>query len=217
MPGCARPGLLWGVTSLSLSCLHLFACFFNKNTCNRVYRRAQLAQWSNAVDRHIQQLLKDGMLVKLSGGLYHCPQKTAFGTAPADAALLVAAFLNDDRFLITSPNVYNTLGVGTTQLYNDTIVYNHKRHGRYTLGGRVFEFRMKPTLPQQLSHEFLLVDLVNNLGQLAESAAQIKVRIADKVTFMDHSALLQAARYYGKVGTRKFFAAILADAELNYG
>ena len=182
----------------------------------QVYRRAQLAQWSNAVDRHIQQLLDDGTLVKLNGGLYHYPEKTTFGAAPADDAVLVSAFLKDDRFLITSPNAYNALGVGATQLYNDTVVYNHKRHGRYTLGGRVFDFRVKPDLPTKLSHEFLLVDLVNNLEQLAENTAQVKARVADKVASMDHRTLAQAVRYYGKVGTRKFFAALLPQAELRY-
>lgn len=181
-----------------------------------VYRRAQLAQWSNAVDRHIQQLQDNGTLVKLKGGLYHYPETTAFGAAPADDATLVHAFLKDDRFLITTPNAYNALGVGTTQLYNDTVVYNHKRHGRYTLGGRVFDFRMKPDLPERLSHEFLLVDLVNNLGQLAENAAQVKARIADKVASMDRRALVKAVRYYGKVGTRKFFAALLPESEQFY-
>ena len=35
-----------------------------------VYRRQDLAQWSKAVDRHIKQLLDEGTLTKLSGGLY---------------------------------------------------------------------------------------------------------------------------------------------------
>lgn len=69
---------------------------------------------------------------------------------------------------MVSPNAYNSLGVGTTQLYDKTVVYNHKRHGTFSLGGRNFEFRMKPTFPKALSKEFLLVDLVNNLDRLAE-------------------------------------------------
>ena len=51
------------------------------------------------------------------------------------------AFLRDHRFLLTSPNAYNSLAFGTTQLYNQTVVYNHKRHGQFELGGgRVFEY-----------------------------------------------------------------------------
>ena len=57
--------------------------------------------------------------------------------------------------------------VGTTQLYDKTVVYNHKRHGNFSLGGRKFDFRVKPSLPRTLSREFLLVDLVNNLDWLS--------------------------------------------------
>src|SRR3984893_17405908 len=111
----------------------------------QVYRREDLARWSNAVDRHLKQLVKDGTLTKLSGGLYAYPKETDFGKAPPDDRTLVKTFLKDDRFLLASPNAYNRLGVGTTQLYDKTVVYNHKRHGTFTLGGRTFEFRMKPT------------------------------------------------------------------------
>ena len=77
--------------------------------------------------------------------------------------------MKDRRFLLASPNAYNRLGVGTTQLYDKTVVYNHKRHGRYSLGGRTFDFRMKSSFPKTADTEFLLVDLVNNLNQLAEN------------------------------------------------
>lgn len=177
----------------------------------QVYRRAQLAQWSNAVDRHIRQLLEDGTLVKLKGGLYHYPEKTTFGAAPADDETLVRAFLKDDRFLITSPNMYNTLGVGTTQLYNESVVYNHKRHGRYKVGERLFDFRVKPDLPKTLSQEFLLVDLVNNLDRLAEDVSRVKERVKRKAYSVDREALKQAVHCYGKVGTKKFFANVLSE------
>ncbi len=36
--------------------------------------------------------------------------------------------------LLASPNAYNSLGVGTTQLYDKTVVYNHKRHGEFHAG-----------------------------------------------------------------------------------
>src|SRR5688572_17067627 len=96
-----------------------------------VYRRADLQAWSNAVDRHLQQLVKENALEKLSGGLYYVPKKTAFGKTPAGEHELVRTFLKDDRFVVTSPNDYNGLGVGTTQLYNTRYVYNHKRHGNF--------------------------------------------------------------------------------------
>ena len=114
----------------------------------RVYRRAELAQWSNAVDRHLGSLLDEGFVQKLSQGLYYVPRQTAFGAAPPDEESLVRSFLKDDDFLLTSLNAYNSLGVGTTQLYNTRIVYNHKRHGEFKLGGRNFFFHSKHRFPK---------------------------------------------------------------------
>lgn len=171
----------------------------------QVYRREDLAQWSNAVDRHLKQLVQEGSLSKLAGGLYSCPKQTSFGKAPAEDEKLVGTFLRDDRFLLASPNAYNRLGVGTTQLYDKTVVYNHKRHGTFSLGGRTFEFRVKPSLPRTLSKEFLLVDLVNNLDRLAENQDQVLERVKEHAASYDVPKLQRAARDYGKVRTKRFF------------
>jgi len=48
----------------------------------KVYRREDLAHWSNAVDRHLRQLMEEGTLIKLAGGLYAYPRQTVFGKAP---------------------------------------------------------------------------------------------------------------------------------------
>ncbi|MFZ5672814.1 MAG: hypothetical protein ACOZAM_07605 [Pseudomonadota bacterium] len=175
-----------------------------------VYRRADLARWSSAVDRHLKQLVGDGALAKLSGGLYVVPKRTVFGDAPAEDGKLVKSFLKDDRFLLTSPNAYNSLGVGTTQLYDKTVVYNHKRHGRFSLGGRTFDFRMKPSFPKKLTPEFLLVDLVNNLDRLAESKVDVLARVTERAATYDRRRLCSAVRDYGNVRTKRFFRDALA-------
>ena len=175
----------------------------------QVYRREDLARWSNAVDRHLKQLVEDGTLKKLSGGLYSYPVSTVFGEAPATDDKLVYAFLKSDRFLVASPNAYNSLGVGTTQLYDKTVVYNHKRHGAFSLGGRKFAFRRKPAFPSKLSQEFLLVDLVNNVNELAEDKDDVLARVAEKAASCDAARLQRAANNYGKVRTRKFFSEVL--------
>jgi hypothetical protein len=175
----------------------------------RVYRREELARWSNAVDRHLRQLVSEGTLTKLAAGLYAYPKQTVFGKAPAEDDKLVGTFLKDDRFLVASPNAYNGLGVGTTQLYDKTVVYNHKRHGSFTMGGRTFDFRVKPSFPKRLSREFLLVDLVNNLDRLAESKEEVLARVRERVASLDVPRLQRAARDYGNVRTKKFFARTL--------
>ncbi len=181
----------------------------------QVYRRADLRQYSNAVDRHLKKLVENGTLVKLSGGLYSYPKKTVFGPAPATDETLVRAFLKDSRFLLSSPNAYNTLGAGTTQLYNETIVYNYKRHGKFSLGGRVFDFRRKPFLPTKLNNEFLLVELVNNLEQLAEDREKVLEHAKVRACAMAGRRLSSAVRRYGKIGTKRFFADALNDESLN--
>ena len=152
------------------------------------------------------------MLTKLAGGLYAYPKQTVFGKAPAEDDKLVEAFLKDDRFLLASPNAYNSLGVGTTQLYDKTVVYNHKRHGDFQLGGRKFAFRVKPSFPKSLTKEFLLVDLVNNVDQLAESKQEVLARVIEKAASCDFRRLERATRNYGNVQTKKFFANALKPA-----
>lgn len=181
-----------------------------------VYRRADLARWSNAVDRHLLQLQEEGFLKKLSGGLYYRPKHSAFGATPADDEALVQAFLKDHRFLLTSPNLYNTLGLGTTQLYNETVVYNHKRHGRYKLGGRTFRFAVKPHFPASPTPEFLLVDVVNNLNQLAEDKEEILKRVQDKIRSMEKQSLVKAVQEFGNAKARKFFSQTLGDITPHY-
>jgi hypothetical protein len=182
-----------------------------------VYRREDLTRWSTSVDRHLKQLVESGVLKKLSGGLYAYPRKTAFGQAPAKDSEVVGAFLRDDRFLLASPNAYNSLGVGTTQLYDKTVVYNHKRHGDFVLGGRKFAFRVKPAFPSSLTKEFLLVDLVNNLDQLAEAKNEVLERVRERVASCDASRLRRFAGDYGNVRTKKFFKQVLEASELNHG
>jgi len=175
----------------------------------QVYRRADLAVWSKSVDRHIAQLLKEGTLKKLAQGLYSCPKETSFGEAPPEDELLVQSFLKDDRFLITSPNVFNSLGVGATQLYNKKIVYNHKRHGKFKLGNRVFEFKMKHHFPPKLTIEFLLIELVNNLDKIAEERDSILQNIKEKISHLGLEQLQQSLSLYANVSTKKVFAEFL--------
>jgi hypothetical protein len=182
----------------------------------QVYRRQDLAAWSNAVDRHLKQLVESGVLKKLSGGLYAYPKETVFGQAPARDSDVVSAFLKDDRFLLASPNAYNSLGVGTTQLYDKTVVYNHKRHGDFQLGGRKFAFRVKPRFPKSLTKEFLLVDLVNNLDQLAEAKDEVLKRVKERAESADSPRLRRAVREYGNERTKKLFEQALKAPELHH-
>ena len=114
----------------------------------RVYRREELARLSNAVDRHLNELVSTGVLKKLAQGLYYAPKQSNFGPLPPTVEQVVRGFLRDKDFLVFSPSSYNSVGLGTTQLYNCTLVYNHKRHGVFKPGNRQFNFRVKPRFPK---------------------------------------------------------------------
>lgn len=176
----------------------------------KVYRRADLSKWSKSVDRHLEELVKEGTLQKLSAGLYFYPELTVFGQAPPEEELLVRTFLKDDRFLVTSFNAYNALGVGTTQLYNQKTVYNHKRHGDFKLGGKTFSFRIKPHFPLKATPEFLLVDLLNNLYQLAEDPNEVLAKVQFRAKSMDAKKLKKSLQEYGTVKAKKLLEPVLA-------
>ena len=179
----------------------------------RSYRRADLTPFSKSVDRHLQELVREGALKKLRPGLYYCPKKSVFGDVPADDHELVRTFLKDNRFLLTSPNAYNALGLGTTQLYNKRVVYNHKRHGEFVLGGRTYSFRLKHHFPlHSVTVEFLLVDLVNNLDELAEDREALLTRVREKAVSMEAARLKRAVHEFASTSTRKFFDGVLANA-----
>ena len=178
----------------------------------RVYRREDLLPWSRSVDRHLKELTIDGTFQKLRTGLYYCPRKFEFGQAPADERELVKAFLRTDRFVLISPNAYNRLGLGITQLYNKRVVYNQKRHGTFPLGNRMVTFERRMNVPKQLSLEFLLVDLVNELGDLAEDRDAVLSCIRERAKEMDPKKLSRAVSLYGKYSTQKKFQKMVHHA-----
>ena len=179
-----------------------------------VYRRTELSNWTKSVDRHLEELVQEGTLQKLSQGLYYFPKESAFGKTPPDENVLVERFLKDHRFLLTSPNAYNSLGVGTTQLYNIRTVYNHKRHGEFKLGNKTFHFRIKPHFPKKATSEFLLVDLVNNLHSLAEDNNEVMKKVTEKIASMDKKKLKYSVAEYGSVKTKKLFAPLLQSSSI---
>ena len=170
-----------------------------------------MSKWSKSVDRHLDELVQEGTLQKLSQGLYYYPEVTVFGeTPPEEEEEVVRSFLKDKRFLLTSLNAYNTLGVGTTQLYNSKTVYNHKRHGDFNLGGMTFSFRVKPHFPLKATPEFLLVDLLNNLDQLAEDPKEVVSKVRLKAKTMDVKKLKKSLQEYGSVKAKKMLEPVIA-------
>ncbi len=179
-----------------------------------VYRRSDIENWTTAVDRHLHMLTEDGTLQKLSQGIYYAPKKSKFGVSPPTDHSLVERFLKDDTFQLFSPNVYNSLGLGLTQLYNTTWVYNHKRRGIFTLNGRSFLFKLKSAFPTTLSREYLVVDLLNNLNELAEDSEKVLANFIRNINLFDAEELKKMASKYGTGSVRKLIFATLKNAQV---
>ena len=179
----------------------------------KVYRREDLLPYSNSVDRELQRLVSAGTLRKLAQGLYFKPKTNVFGDVPPDEKDLLAAFLRDKNFLSFNPSVYNSLRLGTTQLYNKTVVYNHKRHGQFTLGNRTYDFRVKHRFPKpaQVTPEFLLVDMLNNLAELAEDELDVLDHAQRKLASFDQKLLRKMLEEYGSVATKRRVGGWLAQ------
>ena len=169
----------------------------------KVYRREDLKDFSTSVDRDLKKLVAAREVKKLAGGLYYRPRKNRFGDTPPDAKDLVRAFLKTDDFLLTSYNHYNQLGLGLTQVYNAYMVYNHKRSGHFSLGGKHFKFRMVPAYPKTLSKEYLLVDLLNNLKKLPDNTGLVLRNLKSRLHDFDRERVRKQLERYGRPAARR--------------
>ena len=153
-----------------------------------VYRRSDLEYYSTAIDRHLAQLTKDGTLVKLNQGLYYSPKQSKFGVVPPDDRQVVERFLKDEDFLLVSPNTFNSLGLGLTQLY-----------------------KLKSSFPKNITREYLLVDLLNNMENLAEDQSQTLDKLPNNIGSFNADALMKATQLYGKGKTKRKLKSIVRN------
>jgi len=174
-----------------------------------VYRRSDLEYYSTAIDRHLAKLTKEGTLIKVNQGLYYAPKQSKFGAVPPDDHQVVERFLKNEDFLLISPTVFNSLGLGLTQLYNTTWVYNHKRKGEFHLNGKTFEFKLKSSFPKNISKEYLLVDLLNNLEILAEDQTLVLEKLSNNVRSFNTDVLMKATQQYGSGKTKRVIKSIV--------
>lgn len=179
----------------------------------RTYRRSEFAALSSNVDRNLHALVKEGFLKKLSTGLYLAPKKTAFGDALPDENSLLETFLNDDHFVVYSPSQFNSLGLGSTQLYNSRTVFNRKRTGDLTVGGRTYSFKLWREAPKSLSEEFLVVELLNRLNELAEDHQALLSKLQEKLPTFNRVKLNNAANRFGTLSAQKKLKALFEEQQ----
>ena len=170
-----------------------------------IYRRAELVGYSRCLDRDLRVLVEAGELWKLWRGTYYRPEYCASGRVPPDYHKMLRAFLRSDDFLIVSPSMYNSLRVGTTQLYNIWLIYNHKRSGRIKVLGQSYHFFTSRRFPRKPDLPFHYVDLINNLRMLEEDHDSVRRHVARHAFEIGVDRMQHTARTYGKPDTIRFF------------
>lgn len=73
---------------------------------------------------------------------------------------------------------------------------------------RSFRFVLKHHFPSNLSDEFLLVDLVDHINQLAENRERVLTLVKNKAQSMNQQYLKNAILNYGGVRSKKMFKSI---------
>lgn len=181
----------------------------------RVYRRSDFTEVSSNVDRNLKELVDKGVLKKLQNGLYLRPRSTPFGEALPDEEDLLSKFLDDDHFVVYGPSMFNSLGLGTTQLYNKKVVFNRKRHGEMNLGGRTYSFYRWKEAPKVLSKEFLLVEMFNKFDELAEDQNVVVTNLKKKFNEFNLRKLQNALCRFGTKSTQKKLKALLKECHVS--
>ena len=95
-------------------------------------------------------------------------------------------------------------------------VYNHKRHGEFKLNGKNFLFKLKSGFPETLTSEFLVVDLLDNLEELAEDSDKVVESFKNNINRFNVNELVWMSVNYGSGTTRKLILKILRNQKLIY-
>lgn len=181
----------------------------------KVYRRSDFTDMTSNVDRNLKELVVSGRLKKLQNGLYLCPKKTPFGEGLPNENDLLEKFLDDDHFVVYGPSMFNSLGFGTTQLYDKKVVFNRKRHGEMSLGGRTYTFYRWKEAPKKLSKEFLLVEMLNKLNDLAEDQESVLKNVKSKLNDFNSLKLHNALNRFGTKSTQKKLKNLLKELNVS--
>ena len=146
----------------------------------RVYRTRDLARWSGNPTRLANRLVERGLLQRLAHGLYLHPSESRFGSVPPTDRELLRAFLGGAPYVVTGPEAWNALGLGSTAMHADTLVYNTKRSGMFRLAGRTFRLR-RVAFPRNPPKEWFAVDLLERADEAGVSRREVASAVAAAV------------------------------------
>jgi hypothetical protein len=177
-----------------------------------VYRTRDLGRWSANAPRLAKRLVQQGQLVQLAHGLFAHPKRSRFGVVPPSDNDLLRAFLADGPFVITGPEQWNALGLGTTAAFARPLVYNTKRSGVFKLGGRQLLLR-RVAFPTPATLEWFVIDLFENAEQVSTAPDDLVPALTRALNDKRFSreALSQMARRYGSRRTQQLIGKALNE------
>ena len=178
----------------------------------RVYRTRDLSRWTANPARLARRLVDEGELRPLAHGLFVHARQGRFGAVPPTDEAIMRAFLGGP-FVLTGPEQWNALGLGTSAAFAAQLVYNTKRSGEFRLGGRRFLLR-RVSFPRQRSPEWFVIDLFQHAEQAAADRGELTAALAGAVQRrrFDPERLTTMAREYGSRNTQARVASALARA-----
>ncbi|MDT8369723.1 MAG: hypothetical protein RQ745_10985 [Longimicrobiales bacterium] len=177
----------------------------------RVYRTRDFRRYDSNATRFAARMVREGSLVQLRKGLYHAPRQAFWGPVPPREDELLRAFFGDTPWLRTGPSVWNTLGLGTTSVEANPLVYNTGRTGLVELGGRKFKLR-RVRFPRDPSPEFFVVDLLENLQRTDRGEEDVLRQLGKALEEgrFDPERLHEMAFGYGTRATQEAVADVTA-------
>ncbi len=142
----------------------------------KVYRTRDLARWGQNPTRLARRLTRDGELVELRHGLFYRPKKSQYGPVPPTDRELMRAFLDGEPFVFTGPRFWNALGLGSTAVFADQMVYNTKQSGVFQFGNRKFVLR-RVRFPKKPTPEWYAVDLIENHEKVGVDPSDLEAKL----------------------------------------
>ena len=164
-----------------------------------VYRTAWLRRWGENPTRLAQRLERRGLVRRLGHGLFYAPKMSRFGEVPPSDEALLNAFLDGTPYVVTGPSRWNALGLGSTALFAHPLVYNTKRTGTFSVGGRTFDLR-RVAFPSAPTPEWFVVDLLRNAASAGVDRNALTRNLAARLkaeTFDVDRLFDMAARFGG--------------------
>jgi hypothetical protein len=173
-----------------------------------VYRASELEKYSNSLGRDLRLLVDNKKLRSLGKGLYVKPEKLGGMELSPDSKKVISKFLGSKHFLMRNMSDFNSFGLGLTQMFKDTFVYNSKRTGIIKLGNREYHF-VNRKFPKVHHDEFLLVDLFNNLDAVGENKEKLRENFEEswkrRVWPLDYEKVYDLSQRYGKNWVKRYF------------